>query len=64
MSSKKPCGSKLCSCRRNGLSCVSACGDLRGISCENSTAGDESSDESSDNGSDNDSVNDGNIFAM
>ena len=30
-SSKNQCGSNLCSCRENGLSCVSACGGCCGI---------------------------------
>ena len=35
MKSKNPCSSQLCSCRQNGLSCVSACGDCRGLNCAN-----------------------------
>ena len=35
-SSTNTCGERtLCSCRTNGLPCVSACGDCRGISCCN-----------------------------
>ena len=31
-------GTNLCSCRKNGLTCVAACGDCRGESCNNSSA--------------------------
>lgn len=36
LSAKNPCGSNLCSCRRHGLKCVTACGDCRGENCRNS----------------------------
>ena len=36
LSSKTPCGTRLCSCFRSGLQCVPVCGDCRGESCENS----------------------------
>ena len=36
LSSKNPCGTNLCSCRKNGLKCVTACGDCRGETCKNS----------------------------
>ena len=36
LSAKNPCGSNLCSCRRHGLKCVTACGDCRGETCRNS----------------------------
>ena len=32
---RKPCGSRLCSCRKNGLHCVPACGGCHGKGCEN-----------------------------
>ena len=35
--SRHPCGTHLYSCRKNGLSCVSACGGCHGEGCENST---------------------------
>ena len=35
LSSKNPCGSNICSCRKNGLKCITACGDCRGESCKN-----------------------------
>ena len=35
LSSKNPCGTNLCSCRKNGLKCVTACGDCRGENCRN-----------------------------
>ena len=34
--SKNQCGTNKCSCRKNGVSCVSACGDCHGIGCNNS----------------------------
>ena len=36
MSSAKPCNTNSCSCKKNGLSCVQACGDCRGEGCHNS----------------------------
>ena len=39
--SKNTCGTKLCSCRKNGLACVAACNDCRGTSCNN-VSGDKS----------------------
>ena len=30
LSSKNPCGTNICSCHKNGLKCVTACGDCRG----------------------------------
>ena len=36
ISSRNPCGTNLCSCRKNGLKCVPACGDCRGETCNNS----------------------------
>lgn len=35
LSSRNPCGSHICSCRKNGLICVTACGDCRGEGCRN-----------------------------
>lgn len=35
LSSRNPCGSNQCSCKRNGIYCVTACGDCQGINCEN-----------------------------
>ncbi|XP_065911780.1 uncharacterized protein [Dysidea avara] len=34
-SSRNPCGTNACSCRKNGLKCVTACGDCRGVNCKN-----------------------------
>lgn len=45
LSSRNPCGSNLCSCRRNGLKCVTACGDCRGENCKNSEEITDSEDE-------------------
>lgn len=33
--SKNTCGTLICSCRKNGLSCVASCSDCRGESCNN-----------------------------
>lgn len=33
--SRNTCGTMLCTCRKNGLKCVPACGDCRGLSCNN-----------------------------
>ena len=35
LSSRNPCGTNICSCRKNGLMCVTACGDCRGVNCNN-----------------------------
>ena len=35
LTSRNPCGTNTCSCRKNGLKCVSACGDCRGEGCYN-----------------------------
>ena len=35
LTSKNPCGSNTCTCRKNGLKCVTACGDCIGESCTN-----------------------------
>ena len=32
---KNTCGSKLFTCRKNALKCMPACGDCRGVACEN-----------------------------
>ena len=32
---KKPCGSRACLCRKYGLSCVAACKNCNGVSCDN-----------------------------
>ena len=36
VSSRNPCGTNVCSCRKNGLKCVPACGDCRGETYNNS----------------------------
>ena len=36
MSSRSPCSSNICSCRKNGLMCVTACAGCRGQGCCNS----------------------------
>ena len=33
--SKNPCGTNLCSCRKNGLKCMSSCGGCHGENCNN-----------------------------
>lgn len=35
MSARNTCGGNMCSCRKNGLKCVTACGDCRGEGCKN-----------------------------
>ena len=35
LTSRNPCGTNACSCRKNGLKCVTACGDCRGLNCLN-----------------------------
>ena len=35
VSSKRPSGESYCSCRSNGLHCVTACGECRGTECQN-----------------------------
>ena len=35
MSSNSPCRGSRCSCRSNGKHCVAACGDCRGMECQN-----------------------------
>ena len=35
LSAKNPCGTRLCTCKKNGMSCMQACGDCRGESCNN-----------------------------
>ena len=35
LTSRNPCGTNLCSCRKNGLNRVTACGDCRGLNCQN-----------------------------
>ena len=47
MSSRNPCGSNQCSCKINGMQCVSACGDCKGVGCKNS-CNDEYDDEEND----------------
>ena len=36
LTSKNPCSTSICSCRKNGLKCVTACGDCHGEVCSNS----------------------------
>ena len=38
ISLRNMCGSKQCLCAKNGLRCVSACGDCCGVSCSNVSA--------------------------
>ena len=47
MSSRNTCGTTSCSCRSNGLKCVSACGDCKGSYCKNSST-DEIDEENED----------------
>jgi len=45
ITSKNPCSTRICSCRRNGISCLSACGDCRGVDCNNSSWNENDVDE-------------------
>ena len=47
ISKKSPCNTNVCSCKRHGLPCVSACGNCNGVECENSVQQEVSSDEDS-----------------
>ena len=33
--SKSPCSTKVCSCRKHGISCMQSCGGCHGETCEN-----------------------------
>ena len=39
---KTGCANMRCTCNKNGLSCTTACGECRGISCENAMHLDDS----------------------
>jgi len=41
VSTRRPCSSMLCSCRKHGLECVAACKDCHGTGCENVTVEDD-----------------------
>ncbi len=45
LSARSPCSSNVCSCRKHGLKCVSACGDCHGQNCQNSEVFFEYTDE-------------------
>ena len=34
---KKDCSNMRCSCKRNGVKCISACGNCHGTECQNAT---------------------------
>ena len=36
LTSRNPCGTNMCSCCKNGLKCVTACGDCQGLNGQNS----------------------------
>ena len=36
LSSTNPCSTNVCSCHKNGIKCVTACGDCHGEGCSNS----------------------------
>ena len=46
--SKNPCGTQTCSCRKNGLSCVQVCSGCHGESCNNQSESQGNSDSDSD----------------
>ena len=58
LTSKNTCGTNICSCRKNGLFCVPACGDCRGENCNNVAAIDFEDDVDETD----DFLDDGNIF--
>ena len=35
LTSKNPCGTNICSCRKNGIKCMPACGNCHGNNCNN-----------------------------
>ena len=35
LSTKNPCGTNVCSCRKNGIKCMPACGNCHGRDCNN-----------------------------
>lgn len=45
---KGDCGNHRCSCNKNGVKCISACGSCKGITCKNGTYDDVQSGEDSD----------------
>lgn len=55
--SANTCGTMLCKCRKNGLTCVQACGDCRGVSCQNGRTETETIDDNDLHEDD-----DGNVF--
>ena len=59
LSSRNPCGTNLCSCRKNDLQCVPACGDCHGIGCHNE---EELVSEDSDTRNEMDKADDRNLF--
>ena len=64
MTSRNTRGTNLCTCKSNGLKCVTACGDCRGYDCNNSNFTDckiaETDIDSSSN--EEDDFNDENMF--
>ena len=57
---KNPRGSRTCSCKRNGIPCVAACGDCRGIECNNRS--DQNDEDDDDDGEEDYENIDRNIF--
>ena len=45
--SKAPCSINICSCRKNGIKCMAACGNCHGYECNNSVENAIQSNESS-----------------
>ena len=48
MSSKNPCGTALCSCRKSGINCISACRNCYGELCTNGKTDDNIDDDLND----------------
>lgn len=57
VSTKNPCETNICTCRKNGLQCVAACGNCHGQECNNSET--NNSEEDLDT-----YLNDANIFEL
>ena len=57
---KNQCGTNICSCRKNDLSCVSACGECHGVSCYNKNDASKELEQEDDDGEN--TYDDGNVF--
>ena len=63
MSSETPCSNNRCSCQKNGIRCMSACGEFHGDGCRNEKLEYDETVPCSDQSSDEDiEMDDGNVF--